>query len=149
MFKNTSATLHFSANYCPSVEKQYSGYRSLLACCCNFIYSLMRLAWYMNFVGPLSSGKGHFVKKSVARFQSVCQLTLFRTMTSPVQSLLWPILASATVLSVIFWLCCLTAFWWLNSPFGKGIFLLTLEWPQERTGGSKNVSPSMVSFQDH
>lgn len=69
MFKNSSATLHFSATYCPSFEKQYSGYRSLLACCCNFIYNFMRLPWYMNFFHPLTSGKGHFGKKFVAKQQ--------------------------------------------------------------------------------
>lgn len=72
MLKNSSATLHFSANYCPSLGKQYSGYRSLLACCCHSIYKLKKLACKKNFVRPLSltSGKGHFVKKFLAKQQT-------------------------------------------------------------------------------
>lgn len=71
MLKNSSAPLHFSTNYCPSLEKQYSGYRSFQVCCWNFIYKLMRLAWYINFVCPLMSVTGHFGKKPFAKQQQV------------------------------------------------------------------------------
>lgn len=71
MLKKSSATLHFSANYCPSLGKQYSGYRSLLACCCHSVHKLTKLACNTNFVRPLSltSGKEHFVKKFLAKRQ--------------------------------------------------------------------------------
>lgn len=80
MLKNSSAILHFSANYCPSLGKQYSRYRSLLTCCCHSIYKLMKLACNKNILCLLSltSGKGHIVKKILAKqqIQSVFQLTV-------------------------------------------------------------------------
>lgn len=71
MLKNSSATLHFSANYCLSLGKQYSGYRNLLACFCLSIYKMRKLACSKNFVCPLSlsSGKGHSCEKFVAKQQ--------------------------------------------------------------------------------
>lgn len=71
MLKNSSATLHFSATYCPSLGKQYSGYRNLLARFCLSIYKLRKLACSKNFVCPLSlsSGEGHSCEKFVAKQQ--------------------------------------------------------------------------------
>jgi len=69
MLRNSSATFHFSASYCPSLGKQYSGYRTLLESCCHSVYKLMKLACNKNFVLPLFliSGKGE--KKFLAKQQ--------------------------------------------------------------------------------